>query len=109
MEQSPFLLVRQLEVRINSALSAFDRYILEAPQQKILVSIRRELVDARLDIRDYELSETRELQLKSATIAKKRLETLRKHILAASEFGTFSAADVADLTSQLEAIETRLD
>ena len=109
MEQSPFLLIRGLETRINAALSAFDMYAFEAAQQKVLKMLKRELTDARLDIRDYELSETRDVQLKNAAAGKKRLESLRKLILAASDFGVFGAADVADLTAQLDQIEARLD
>lgn len=103
-QQSPFLLVKQLETQLNGVLSAIDVYSLPAAERKTVTTLKRELTDARLDVRDYELSETRDEQLKNAKIAKKRLEHIRKNILAASEFNVFSAIDVAQLTAQLEQI-----
>ncbi|HVS58360.1 MAG TPA: hypothetical protein VHD60_01325 [Candidatus Saccharimonadales bacterium] len=103
-QQSPFLLIKQLEAQLNGALSAFDLFSLPAGQRKTITTLRRELTDARLDVRDYELSETRDEQLKNAKVAKKRLDQVRRHILAASEFNVFGPVDVAQLTAQAEQI-----
>lgn len=65
-------------------------------------SLKREMADARLDARDYELSETRAEQLENAAHAKKRIEDIRKAVLTASEKNLFSAIDVAHITAQLE-------
>lgn len=67
------------------------------------------MVEARLDVRDYELSETRKEQLKNAAAAKKRLEKVRKDILAASEYNIFSAVDVAQFTGDIDHINERLE
>ncbi len=104
MEKSPFLRIKQLEVQVNGKLSSVDLYGLERVQQKIVTAIKRELVDARLDIRDYELSETRAEQLKCAKNAHKRIDSLRAQILSASEYDLFGAVDVAQLTAQLDQI-----
>jgi hypothetical protein len=104
MDKSPFLGIKQLEVQINGKLSSVDLYELERPQQKIVATLKRELVDCRLDIRDYELSETRDEQLKNAKHAHKRVDALRAQILSASEYDLFGAVDVAQLTAQLEQI-----
>lgn len=106
--QSPFLLIKQLENQLNSALSAIDLYELPAKEAKLITTLKREIVDARLDVRDYELSETRQIQLKNAREATKRLEQIRKNILAASEFNVFSAIDVAQLTAHIEQIIANL-
>ena len=89
---------------MNGTLSAIDVYALPAGERKIVTGLKREMVDARLDIRDYELSETRAEQLTNAKAAKKRLEVIRKLILSASEYDIFSAVDVAQLTAELEQI-----
>lgn len=102
--ESPFLLIKALEAQLNSVLSAVDIYALGAGEQKVVASIKREIIDARLDIRDYELSETRLEQVKCATAAKKRLEDIRKLILSASEYNVFSAIEVAQLSAQVEHI-----
>ena len=101
---SPFLLVKGLETQLSSVLSALDIFSLPKAEQKLVSGLKRDIVDARLDIRDYELSETRSEQLKNAVAAHKRLEHIRKGILAASEYDVFTAVDVAQLTAQLEQI-----
>lgn len=108
MEKSPFLRIKQLETEIGGVLSPIDMYELGGAQQRLITAIKRELVDARLDIRDYELFETRAEQLQKAKAAKVRLEMLRKHILAASEHDIFSAVDVAQLTAHLDFVADHL-
>lgn len=107
-QQSPFLLVKQMETQLNGVLSAFDVFSLPTTQRKTITTLRRELTDVRLDVRDYELSETRDEQLKNAGAAKKRLDQVRRHILAASEFNVFGPVDVALLTAQIEQISVNV-
>lgn len=101
---SPFLMIKRLEIQLNGVLSALDILDLPAGERKIVTVLKSDLVDARLDVRDYELSETRDEQLRHAREAIKRLERIRKGILSASEYNIFSAVDVAQLTAQLEQI-----
>ncbi|HEX7368148.1 MAG TPA: hypothetical protein VF261_00645 [Candidatus Saccharimonadales bacterium] len=101
---SPFLAVKALETHIIGTLGALDVFSLPAPECKVVQALKNELVDTRLDIRDYELSETREEQLKKARDAKRRLEHVRALILAASEYNVFGAADVAQLAAWVEHI-----
>jgi hypothetical protein len=108
METSPFLLIKFLQTQVLGMLRQFDMFDFEVDQRKLLVGIKQELADARLDIRDYELSETRAEQLGKAKAAKELLEEIRKHILTASEYNVFSAVDVAQLSAQLENIMSRL-
>jgi hypothetical protein len=103
---SPFLAAQRVEQQVKALLKVADTDYLEPVEQKALSVIRRLLTDARLDIRDYELSETREEQLKCAAAARKRLQKLQKAILTASL--VFGPADVAQLSAQLEQIEGRL-
>jgi hypothetical protein len=104
MNDSPFLAIKHLETQIIGILRGFDLYGMEGDHRKAVKVLKRELADARLDIRDYELSETREEQLENAKEAKKRLEQIRKHILAASEYNVFTAIDVAQFSAELEQI-----
>jgi hypothetical protein len=101
---SPFMLIKALETRLNGVLSALDFYELPAVERKIVKTLKNDLIDGRLDIRDYELSETRAEQLTKKRDARGRLEKVRKGILAASEYNVFSAVDVAQFTAQLEQI-----
>lgn len=103
---SPFLAMQRAEGQIKALLRAIDTDLLGQTEKKAVGGLRRMATDTRLDVRDYELSETREEQVKYMLAAKKRLVKLRATIL---EVGTaFSAADVAQLTAHLEQIEDRL-
>jgi hypothetical protein len=106
---SPFLLTTQLVSELKGRLSAIDIYQLPAPERKIVIELQHNLVDARLDTRDYELSETRDEQLNNAKVAKKRLAKVRRGILAASEYNIFSSIDVAQLTATIDHIAERLE
>jgi len=99
---SPFLAMQRTEAQIKALLRGLDMELLEPAEKRAAAALRRLVVDARLDVRDYELSETREEQLKCAGAAKKRLEKLQKNILAAGS--AFGPADVAQLSAQLEQI-----
>ena len=83
-----------------------DPDALTTDERRSMARLRLLLVDTRMDIRDYELSETREEQLKKAGIAKKRLAKLQANILATSF--VFGAADIAYLSAQLEHIGAQL-
>lgn len=107
-QTSPFLLVKRIESQLSSQLSYIDVVELATKERKIIAHLRRDMADARLDVRDYELSETRQEQLANAKAAKTRLRTVSAGILAASESNLFGAADVAQLTAQIEQTITNL-
>ncbi|MDB5166078.1 MAG: hypothetical protein JWM37_150 [Candidatus Saccharibacteria bacterium] len=107
-QTSPFVLIRQLESQLNGQLMHYDVSDMAARERRLVIGIRRDIVDARLDTRDYELSETRQEQLDNAKAAIERLEVLRSSILALSEQNVFGAADVAQLTAKIEQIIVNL-
>jgi hypothetical protein len=106
---SPFLLIKALETQLRGTLSRLDVASLPHGEQKLVTTLRNDLVDARLDVRDYELSETREEQIRKMKEAKARLTKVRKEILAASEYNIFSAVDVAQISAQIEQIIEKLE
>lgn len=103
---SPFLAMQRTEGQIKSLLRGIDRDLLEPAEKKAVAGLQRQAIDARLDIRDYELSETREEQLKCALAAKKRLAKLQAAILAVGPM--FGPTDVAQLSAELEQINAWL-
>lgn len=106
---SPFLLIKALETQLRGTLSRLDVPSLPMGEQKVIKSLRNDITDARLDVRDYELSETREEQIRKAKEARVRLGRIRKQILAASEYNIFSAVDVAQISAQIEQIIEKLE
>jgi hypothetical protein len=103
---SPFLAMQRMEAQLKGLLRNIDTELLTAAEQKAVAAIKRLMVDARLDIRDYELSETRVEQLQNAETAKKRIATLQSHVLEAG--AVFGPADVAQIGGQLEQIHAWL-
>lgn len=91
---------------MKGILRTLDTDLLDTETKKSVNALKRLAIDARLDIRDYELSETREEQLKCAHAAAKRLRKLEAAILATGTL--LGAADVAQLTAQMEQIQSRL-
>jgi hypothetical protein len=105
-DQSPFLAMQRVETQIKSLLRNLDTGLLSADEKKAAASLRRLVVDSRLDIRDYELSETRVEQLQKAKDAQKRLAKLKTNLLAVGTM--FGPADIAQIDAQLEYIRARL-
>lgn len=102
IHESPFLAMQRAETQLKILLRGVDTDMLTPDEKKALSSLKRLSGDARIDIRDYELSETREEQLVKAKDARRRLGRLKSNIVAASM--VFGAADVAQLDAQLDQI-----
>lgn len=105
-QQSPFLAMQRAETQIKSLIRTIDTDLLAADEKKAVASLRRLAADTRLDIRDYELSETREEQLGKAKAARKNLEKLKTQLLTAGY--AFGPADIAELDAQLEHIKSKV-
>lgn len=99
----------QLEGQLKRLLAEQDISSLPADVRQVVTSIKRNMADARLDIRDYEYAETRSEQQQQGMAAKKRLEQVRQTVLTASEYNVFSAIDVAHTTATIEQITKYID
>lgn len=106
-KESPFMLVSELKQDILRQLSRLDIVSLPTKEQEVIEQLRGEIVDARLDIKDYELAETRDDQLRNAKDAKKRLHTVEQLILA-NPSNIFGSVEVAQLTAYIGHITDRL-
>lgn len=107
--ESALVLATRLSHELNAILSALDIDLIGKETAKDIDAIRRLTADARLDIRDHELADSRADMEKYARAATKRLDALRVQILKASEHGIFGAIDVAQLSTQLDAIVADLE
>ena len=88
-------------------LSGIDITDLSASEQKVLARLKSGLVDIRLEVQDYELAETRELQLKNAKKAQEYLKAVEKTI-SDNVLNVFGPVDVAHLTAYIGQITDRL-
>lgn len=106
-EKSPFILAKRLEADVLRLLSHIDITELSPGEQQELSILKNSLIDARLEIQDYELAETREFQLKNAQQAKDYLATAHAGIIKNPK-NTFGAVDVAHLTAYIGQIVDNL-
>ncbi|MGH7240954.1 MAG: hypothetical protein ACREGB_01515 [Candidatus Saccharimonadales bacterium] len=104
MGTSPLTQIKSLETQLRAVVSKYDIADLNKDERAVVTTLKHDLIDARLDIRDYELSETRAEQIAQGIESVKRLEQIRGHILAGSEYNMFSGVDVAQFSAQLEQI-----
>lgn len=105
--KSPFLLAKQLEGDILRLLSSVDVTELPTKEQHAIAQLKNSLIDARLEIQDYELAETRENQLRNAKDAKKYLQNIEK-LMMTNPASAFGAVDVAYLTAYIGRITDNL-
>jgi hypothetical protein len=105
--ESPFILVKRLEADVLRLLGQVDISYLSIEEQHKIARLKNNLIDARLEIQDYELAETREHQLRNAIDAKKYLKKVRV-VVSGNQLNVFGAVDVAHLTAKIEQIADRL-
>lgn len=101
---SPYDMVKDVERSVARVLSGIDAEELDPRAKDIVGILKREATDARLEVRDYELAETRAEQLERTRDSRDRLESLRKNVLTASQYDIFSAIDVAQVTAHIDRI-----
>jgi hypothetical protein len=103
---SPFLAMQEVERQLKALLRSIDIDAIDQQERKAVANIRRLSADARIDIRDYELSETRDEQIRKMHQAQRKLARLVASILSIGF--VFGPADVAQMTAQLEYIQSQL-
>lgn len=99
---SPFALVKALETHITSLIMKFDVDSLPSGERELLRSIKRLVVDVRLDMRDYGLAETKLEQDRLARELRQRLHAFEQAIIKAGELNLFGAVDVGHLSAQTQ-------
>lgn len=107
MTSSPFLLVKRLEADVLRLLSGLDVSFLSMEEQHKVSRLKHDLVDARLEIQDYELAETRDDQLRNSADSRKYLHKV-KSAITDNTLHVFGAVDVAHLSAQIEQISDSL-
>jgi hypothetical protein len=94
---------------VGTILSAFDVSELPQRERDLVVQLKNQLIDVRLDVQAYEYAQTRAEQQAAARDAKERLRIVQETILAASQHNIFGAVDVAQLSAVTEHIISRLE
>ena len=100
--------VKEMGAQVGAILASQDIEELPIEQKALVVRLRSELTDARLDTQVYEYAETRAAQLAAGKAARERLNHVRELIVKASENNLFSAIDVAQIVATIEQTITRI-
>lgn len=108
VEQTPYQLVVELQRTVKVLISGLSVDAMPHEEKNLLKQLKAMLADMRLDIRDYDLAETRAEQLGLVTEVKERVGGIRGHVILLSTYNVFSAIDVAHITARLEYISERL-
>jgi hypothetical protein len=100
--------MQQLQTIIYGVIRGFDVQTLPRETQTIVAKLKREIADARLDIRDAEFADTAVEYKRHVAEAKVRLIQVNKAILVLSSEGLFRAVEVAELSAKLEQLSDEL-
>lgn len=93
---------------IGSILNNLDLNTLSREELKLMGTIKHMVADARLDIRDWEMSDSRAEMQANAKAAIHRIEQARASILLASERNWFSAIDIAEISARFDRFVSEL-
>jgi hypothetical protein len=107
--QSLFQQARELETQVNNILSTFDVAELSMNEKQLVNTIKHQLIDGRLDTREYEYAQTRVEQLHAVHEGARDYEQLRHNIVKASEHNLFGAVDVAQISARIEHIISQME
>ena len=99
---------KALEAAAKDTFAGVDVAELDTPVRKLVQDFKRGMTDIRLDVRDFEFADTLADQRRSGQIANRRLEKVRKQVLALSDQGLVSAADVAEYSARIEDLTKEL-
>jgi len=108
MEETLSTQVKRLHEDVRALVADITMQADDSANKKLVMSLRRELNDFRLDVRDYEFAENKADQQKMARAALKRLEKLRKVLLALSDVGLVSSVDVAAYSARFDMVTKEL-
>ncbi len=105
-QQSALSLARHIQAEIAKALAGETEP--DAPARALFAKLKRNAADMRLDVRDYELAETRSEQEQLGRTARERLAATEQGMLLASQHNVFGAVEVAHLSAQIAQLSDRL-
>ena len=94
--------------QVGSILNRTDLDLMDRTQLRLSGTIKHLLADTRLDIRDWEMADSRQEMEQSSKQALLHLRQVREVMLQASETNLFSAIDIAEISAQFDLFATEL-
>lgn len=100
-------LTRQLDRRIKGILHDVDVEQLSLEKRELIAKLKLACGEVKLDVRDYEYAQTRAEQEKWLKIAHHNLRALETLLLLLDDI--FGPADIADLSSQVQLLQSSIE
>lgn len=100
--ESAYVHTKRLGGEITRIMAAVDLRDVSAAIQSSIRQLKRELADTIMDVRDYELAETRTEQQRLARRAHKGLARMEQLMLALSQNNIFSALEIVELSARID-------
>lgn len=101
-------LMKRVEGYITQQFAGVDVLDVAKIERELIESMRRLVIDLKLDLRDYELAETRADQLTYLIDGKLRVKELRAMIILSGTHNLFGPVDVGHVTALLEQVNEQL-
>lgn len=98
---------QQLDRRVKGILREVDMEQLPREERELVRKVRLACNEVKLDVRDYEYAQTRLEQEKWVKIAKHNIRALETLLLALGDI--FGPADVAELSAQLQLLQSNIE
>lgn len=99
---SPFALAKEIAASVARLMAGIDIESLQPQAREAVTQLKNQAADIRLDMRDYGLADNRAEQERIAKELAERLAKLQASILRASEYNILGAADVAQLSANVQ-------
>ena len=104
MQTTPLAQIKELEVGVLVVLRQQSDKDLPKEIKQLISTVKRNLTDARLDVRDAEYAENGDDYRRHMAAARVCLAKIVADILVLSQHNIFSPVEVAELTARLEII-----
>lgn len=105
---SAYEAARRLETSLKTILAGIDIAAVDDETRKLVAVLKTRATEARLDVRDYELADSRADQRRQAGNGRERLQGLRSLMVTASGATIFSGVQVAQVSAQVDALIDQL-
>ena len=106
--ESAYVMATRVDGDVTRILSSVDLHEQDIKVRSKVHILKQELTEARTEIRDFELAETRIEQQKVGVQTRNRLAEIEKHILMLSQYNIFNPIEVAELSARIDMLRQEL-
>jgi len=106
--ESAYSKAKRIDGDIGRILSGAHVHEQDAKIRSHIHELKQELTEMRIEVRDYELADTRVEQQKFGVLAHKRLAEIEAHMLALSQYNIFNPIEIVELSARIDMLRQEL-